>query len=324
MKKTSDHDGLLTHYEFQDIEARIGEVHGERWFSYRRDWHRCCDELTISPIPLYVVIEANSYCNLRCTMCYHSMENLKPAERMDIPMALLDKLTDECRRLSVPSINLVGAGEPTLNPSIREIMQKISRTGAIDKFLITNGTKLNRDLCNTILDAGFERIYISLDAATPETYRRIRGYDLAKIEQNIHTLLDCRKERGSILPILRVSFVRQPENEHELQQFIEKWRDVVEIVDIQEKIDYTNWDNLLDIPCPEIGSRCSAPFTTLTISCNGDIYPCCTLYSKHLVLGNYNEMSLEEAWNCEKINILRRKIKEGNLPLVCRNCIART
>lgn len=42
---------------------------------------------------------------------------------------------------------------------------------------------LNEELCNYLVDIQYERVYISLDAALPETYKMIRGADISVVEK---------------------------------------------------------------------------------------------------------------------------------------------
>ena len=63
---------------------------------------------------------------------------------------------------------------------------------------------------------------------------------------------------------------------------------------------------------------CTDLYTTMFILSNGDVLPCC-LMSGH-TLGNLNDQTIEEIWNGEGYRKLRRKIKEGEIPSICRTC----
>ncbi|WP_310604070.1 radical SAM/SPASM domain-containing protein [Anaerosporobacter sp.] len=316
MKKRSEHDGRLMHYEFNNVEKLLAEKHGESFLEYRKKWDFHRVNLVKAENPLYLVLDANTYCNLKCKMCE---KNYYSKRKNDISMETIDKLVDECREMKLPSLLVGASAECLLNPDIKEILEKISTIGLMDKFLITNGTYLDDSIVDLLIKLEFERVYISLDAVTPETYSKIRGGNLQRVEQNIENLLRRKQEEGKNLPVVRVSFVKQKENEMEVDDFIDKWKDKVDIIDFQEMIDFSNINDLQEKP--NIPYKCEAPFTTLHVDSYGNIYPCCTFYSKYFCLGNIQDMTLKEAWNCDKMNNLRNSILEGNMPLPCRNCV---
>lgn len=231
---------------------------------------------------------------------------------------MVDKLSEECKEIGLPS-TLVGAGsESLINPKIKEILKKIKEIGAVDNFLITNGTKLTQDFIRFLIELQFERLYVSIDAATPETYKKIRGADLSLVENNIDNFLKIRNELGTELPLIRVSFCLQESNKHELDMFIDKWKDKVDVIDVQKEIDFSNLNNLKQLDNVEY--KCQAPFTTLAVDCDGNIYPCHTFYNKYLCLGNIKNITLMQAWNSEMMLKLREQIITGNLSKVCKNC----
>lgn len=313
MESRIEKNGRMKHYEIRDIEETLTKIHGSKYAQYRKEWHSCNDTLTTAEKPLYISVEVNTYCNLKCKMC---PSNFYTKNKQDITRQTLDRLVSECKKIGLPSILLTG--EPLMSPYFKEILTKIKSIGAVDNFLITNGTLLDQEAINLLIDCQFERCYFSLDAAFPETYKRIRGADLNLVESNIKQLLETRKEHNSVLPLVRVSFVKQPDNINEMEQFLDKWKDKVDIIDFQELIDYSEIEELKEFP--EVEYRCSAPFTTLSVNCEGDIFPCCTAYTKYLKLGNINENSLMDVWQGEKLELLRNDILNGTLPLPCQNC----
>lgn len=309
----------LTHYEKESVDDILKEIHGDDFTDYRNKWYKANELKYFPEYPLYIIIETNNYCNMRCKMCPHSLDSIKVPHKIDIPSEIIDKIVEECKIMKVPSI-LVGAyTECLINPKIKEILKKIKSIGAVDNFIITNGLKLTDDIINTIIDLQYERLYISLDAATPETYKKIRGHDLCKIEKNINNLISARNNSNSKLPLIRTSFVVMKDNYKERELFLEKWQNVVDIVDFQKYVDYIPTEQR-SADIPNIPYPCPDPFRTLTIRANGDILPCCTSYGESFVLGNLSTTTLQEAFNSEKMKELRKNILSGNMPIPCRYC----
>lgn len=320
VKKKLDNRQLL-HYEFTDVEETLATIHGLEFKEYRNKWDAATELREIPETPLYIILETNSYCNMKCKMCTRNFFSTE--KKINISEEIVDRIVQQCKQYKVPSVFIGAAAECLINPDIKEILRKMKSINNLDCFLITNGYNLDEDMANFLIDIQFERVYVSLDAAREETYRKIRGCDLKRVEDNVNRLLQCREERGSVLPLVRVSFVMQEENQEEQEEFFDKWKDKVDIIDYQYLIDYKDLDKL-DEPdkLPETDFQCVNPFRMLVIDYEGNIFPCSSDYAYHMPVGNIMQMSITEAWNSEQMTTLRTSILNNSLCKVCRNCIA--
>lgn len=311
----------LLHYEFTDVEKTLATIHGEAFTEYRRQWDAATELKVIPEIPLYIILETNSYCNMKCRMCTRNF--FSNNSKIDISTKLVDRIVEQCREYKVPSVFIGAAAECLINPSIKEILRKIKSIQNLDCFLITNGYCLDEKMAEFLIDIQFERVYVSLDAAREETYRKIRGCDLARVENNINYLLKLREAKGSILPLVRVSYVMQEDNQDEQEEFFNKWKDKVDIIDYQCLIDYSELDVLKEPgQLSETDFQCVNPFRTLVIDYEGNIFPCSSDYAYHMPIGNIRDMTIEEAWHSEQMKKLRESILNQSLGKICRNCIA--
>ncbi|MDO4189454.1 MAG: radical SAM protein, partial [Lachnospiraceae bacterium] len=115
--------------------------------------------------------------------------------------------------IGVKSFFVGGGTECLINPNIKEMLKKVKEIGkGIDDVLITNGYALTPEITDILIDLQWEKCFISIDAATQETYKRIRGKELKVVEDNVNYLIKRRNERKSIFPIIRVSFCIQEDN----------------------------------------------------------------------------------------------------------------
>lgn len=318
MKQKKYLNGLMR-YEMTDIDETLSSLR-PGYSAYRKIFEEASG-MHAQPYPMYIVIEANNYCNMRCKMCIKSMDESANGQD-NIDMEVLDKLLRDAHDIGVPSFFLGGATECLINPKILTIMRHIREIGkGIDDVLITNGYELTDEVIDTLLELGWEKVFISLDAATPETYRKIRGRDLQHVEKNIERLLEKRGGSGK-LPIVRVSFCVQEENASEKELFFEKWKDKVDIIDFQDLSHYEDMSVLHDLPPTK--KRCKNPFTNPLMDCYGNIYPCCVEWGKKMPLGNIKDQSLKELWNGEMISKLRKQIMSGELCDICKTCLFRT
>ena len=91
-------------------------------------------------------------------------------------------------------------------------------------MLETNALLLDEPLSRRVLAAGLGSITFSLDAATAETYRRLKpSGDFEKAERNTDAFLRLARERRD-RPYVQIQFVKTPENSAEAPAFLRRWR----------------------------------------------------------------------------------------------------
>jgi MoaA/NifB/PqqE/SkfB family radical SAM enzyme len=128
-------------------------------------------------------IEPTNRCNLDCRTCMRNSWN-EPMGYMS--KAVFAQIIDGVKSFSpVPEVFFGGFGEPLSHPQIVEMVSEAKKTGAVVK-LITNGILLTPDMSRSLLEAGIDFIWISIDGATPESYADIRlGAALPQVLENI-------------------------------------------------------------------------------------------------------------------------------------------
>jgi MoaA/NifB/PqqE/SkfB family radical SAM enzyme len=72
-----------------------------------------------------------------------------------------------------------------------------------------------------LIDSPLHNINVSLDAATPDTYRKIRGADFNAVLNNIRNFVHIRDQLGSKAPLLYLNMTLMRANIEELPLFIE-------------------------------------------------------------------------------------------------------
>lgn len=313
--------GHIKRYVMVDVVERLKEIHGRCFTDYRRAWDETCKGETASEYPLFIEIGVNSDCNLRCKMCARQFDQNMNNKHINIPLSLIDKIVEQSKAFHLPAVLIGQDSECLLHPQIKEIIQKVAEIEPVDFFLITNGTLLTKDLSRTFIESGIDRLQISIDAATRETYKTIRGGDLDQLERNIFDFIDVRAAMGAERPFLRLSFCKQADNIHEMEAFFDKWSGIADIVDFQEYIDLSNVTNLAEKEYREY--HCPDPFQRLVIDYAGNIYGCCCIgYNRYFLIGNLEDISILEAWNSDKLNDLRESFRTQKLKQVCLNCRA--
>jgi GTP 3',8-cyclase len=156
-------------------------------------------------------ISVTDRCQLRCRYCMPP-EGIACGCHSDI--LSYEEITQLVRLLQknhgIHKIRLTG-GEPLIRPQIETLIAMLSDIGIPDIALTTNALKL-APLATKLKAAGLNRINISLDALSPETFGRITG------SQDVQSVLDgisAAKEAG-LQPIKLNTVVIKGENDHEL------------------------------------------------------------------------------------------------------------
>ncbi len=313
-----------------DIDKLLADKYGERYRFYRREYHDSLNYQSgfqVPDFPLYIGLELVNRCNLSCVMCY-TINHKNP--KYTLTPELTEKIMTECQEHAMPSIGIGMHSEAFVHKGALDVIKAAVDADIMDLWISTNGVLLTEEVADFLVEQQIPRLLVSLDAATPDTYTKIRGKnELETIEKNLDYLLRKKETAGSQLPILRVSFCVQDENKNEVDSFMKKWKDRADWVDLQEIYDVQYVDEV-----DEDGAKteeaaqlvpdrvhCAYPFHRLGVVSNGDVTPCCSFYGMNLVLGNVENESLEEIWKGEKINRIRNELITGNLNPVCKACL---
>ena len=163
--------------------------------------------------PIHAQIEVTTFCNLNCKPC------LRSKYLLDAPQHLSP---ENFQRIVAPmrplKISLSGSGEPLMNPDFFEIIRRAKAFGASVNST-SNGTLLTPERAAELVKSGLDLLKISIDAATPDTYRNIRGEDcFLRVVDGVRALIEAKKRLGSPTPYIRFNYVVSRDNYRELAE----------------------------------------------------------------------------------------------------------
>jgi|APSaa5957512535_1039671.scaffolds.fasta_scaffold14564_3 radical SAM protein with 4Fe4S-binding SPASM domain len=314
--------------ESKAIEV-LSKIKGPKFKKYRENWDKVNSFDLETDFPIFLQIEPNYKCNYKCTMCTQGDPKLIEKYGYDEKLSTNDfrKIIKEAEKYKCPSIAVYGDNEPFLIKNIPEWFAMARDAGFLDIMAITNGSVMTESLAERILDSGLTRLRFSIDAVTPEIYKKIRiGGKFSRTVKNIELFLNARSKRGSMLPRVGVNFVKMSINQHEVKPFIERWKKVVDFITIQDfmKPDIDSDYQYLDIDNRKKVDvfRCTQPWQRLYIRGNGDVTVCCAQFNNLLVIGNIRKDTLYDLWNSKKMRDFRLMHKEGRYyeNPVCLKC----
>lgn len=304
-----------------DVNELIADIKGDKYREYRRLFEASkAGEIQLE-FPVDMSIETMDFCNYACPYCPRVAEpGDGTAIRDDVFQSLIDEYAKKTGGMAAVGFD---RGEPLLDKKLEEKIAYIERKGIQDIILTTNGVYLTKSRGRKLIEAGITKLHISLDAATQETYSKTRGGTLAEVEENIRALLNSRDEMNSALPFVRVSFVVNELNEHEVELFHQKWGGVVDYVDFQNCFDNSYLNDISEFEVESID--CYYPSNSVSVNAKGEISPCCSFYNKYLNMGSAGENdAIERAFNSDLARDLRRSFKEQlDFHLICKNCMGK-
>lgn len=138
----------------------------------------------------YLRISVTDKCNLRCTYCMPK-EGLQfiPEEKL-LTKEEIVRVVSAMAELGVTKVRITG-GEPLVRHDIVNIIKGVKSIPGIKEVCITtNGILLGRYV-EELVEAGLDRVNISLDTLRPEAYRSItRGGDLDKVLEAIELSIE--------------------------------------------------------------------------------------------------------------------------------------
>lgn len=125
--------------------------------------------------PRRLSVELANICNLHCSYCFRSDENLYSSHAEFFPLELLRRVISEARAAAnVTRVNFTG-GEPTLHPQFGETLRTIGDAGLTVSF-VTNGWHFERVWPALETNrAAVSQVAFSLDGVTREDHDRWRG-----------------------------------------------------------------------------------------------------------------------------------------------------
>ena len=323
MSKEFEDRTNINRYLGKAADRKLTKLKGVEFAEYRKVFETARQEKVRTSLPIEVSLGLTSYCNLLCKMCYRNY--IPDQGKQYMPFEMVEEIVKQCQDMNIMSLWVGSFTEATLHPEIVKIIRKCGEVGAMDYWFTTNGTMLTEEVARAMVESGVTKLHVSLDAATPETYMKIRGGQLERVERNIESFLKIRDELKSELPLLRVTMVGQEDNKNEIDMFVDKWTDKADIVDVQKLTNYSilQEENLDRESYKHTFFDCYYPFYQLSVTFDGRIWPCpCPVFdSGHPVY--LKDISLKEYWNSQEMQEIVNAIKtKQNYYECCLRCLS--
>jgi len=289
-------------------------------------------------MPVSLSVEPTTSCNLRCPECPSGLRSFTRATgKMDT--TLFSHIVDELHPW-LSNLTLYFQGEPFLHPSFTGLVAYASQKNVFTNTS-TNGHYLTEQRCREVIESGLDRIIISIDGTTQETYEQYRkGGNLERVLEGTKTLVAMRQKLRSLTPFIQIQFLVVKPNEHQIPAMRE-WAAQCGVDEVRFKsaqiYEFENGSSLIpDDPTYsryrrgedgkwEIRSqwddRCWRMWSSSVITWDGQVVPCCFDKDAQHRLGRIGETSFKGIWTGEAYEAFRRTVFQSRASVeMCRNC----
>src|SRR5580692_7612548 len=166
--------------------------------------------------PVCLYLETTNRCNLLCTTCPRTYEELEPPA--DMSWELFTSIVDQ--RPGLVRAVIYGVGEPMLVKHLPRMVRYLKDRGVYVLFN-TNGTVLNERNGRALIGAGLDELRVSLDAANAKTYREVRGKNyFDRILKNVRAFRTIQEREGHTKPRVSAWLTGLRETVEQLPDFV--------------------------------------------------------------------------------------------------------
>lgn len=166
--------------------------------------------------PVTFELDIINRCNQKCPACFGFYKGLDSSV---MPLTRIKDVISQIASIGGRAVTFTGGGEPLLHPDILEAVKSAKKAG-LDVAVISNGLGFTPDAADVIL-SNCVWTRISLDAATPETFKKTHGAGEAAFKTvlgNIAMLVE-RKKRAKSACTVGVGFLTCEASRGDIYEF---------------------------------------------------------------------------------------------------------
>ena len=350
MYKSATRDVLA--YKLRHVGLRemlyLGYLHISEAILFRAN--QIFPSLIISPRSIQ--IETTTRCNLKCTHCEISYWT-EPAADLKLPD--FERILNHLPKLK--RVELTGIGEPFMNRDFFDIVALLKARN-VRISMTDNFTMMTEKVARRIIELGVDRIAISLDGATKETFEKVRvGSNFEMVTRNVRRLVELQRELGRRKPEILINFVVTADSFREAPAIVDVAHELgVRVVQLDCVKTFDKTENLAtNSEAAEFSAsldkaferalvhgiivkwmyfeqnvpieQCTRAWNRNFVTRDGYVHPCCLTTQtgdraaqNRRSLGNLVDSPFEEIWNSAAFTTLRKNMKDGVLPYACHQC----
>ena len=298
--------------------------------------HNLAENLPLST-PYVVQFFPVYACNFKCKYCHHSIPREKrefvtewPVMKYELYEKCIDNLAEFPEKIK--TLRFVGMGEPLLHKDILKMVKRAKDSQVADTVeIVTNGALLTKEMADGLIEAGLDRMVISLQGTSAEKYYSVSGIHLNFDEfvNNIEYFYTHKTNTQMYLKIIDIAL----EDEVDKERYFKLFGDICDTIGIENTVPIFPGVSFNDELYKARGMKtqfglpvrrvkvCPQSFYTMQINPDGKIVGCYAVYYPR-ILDDCNQHSLVDIWNGEGFMKFRRQMLDGreNVCDFCRDC----
>ena len=318
----------LTARRIWNFAVVLASFYGSKWTRRPIQWG----------LPVTVSIEPTTACNLRCPECPSGLRAFT-RETGNLKEDFFRRMVDELHR-ELFYLIFYFQGEPYINPKFLE-MVRYARERRIFTITSTNGHFLNDDNARKTVESGLDRLIISVDGTTQETYEQYRiGGSLDTVLEGARNVVRWKKKLHSRRPHIVFQFLVVRPNEHQIPDIYRLAKEIgVDEVKLKtaQVYDYEQGNPLIPTldhyaryrQTPDgnwavkhaLAKHCWKLWHSCVITWDGLVVPCCFDKDALHKLGDLKKAPFRTLWHSPAYVDFRRLILKGREEIdICKNC----
>lgn len=287
-------------------------------------------------VPFVVFVDPASACNYLCPFCPTGHRDLiDETGRFQgvMKFELFQKVIDDLGEFEKPIkvLRLYKDGEPFLNKNLAKMIGYAKRSGCVDYVdTTTNGSLFSPERLGPVLEAGLDKVNISVYGMDREGYKKFTGYDF-DFDRFVENVKWLYSNRGNCEIVIKIP--NELITESQQQEFFDTFGDYCDRIFIEnfapcwpefDVEEYTGVKITKGIHQQPIQPTNTCPYIFYSISVNADglVSACFLDWGRKLLIGDTKLQSLREIWNSPDMNALRLMQLEGKRMShpVCSQC----
>jgi len=286
--------------------------------------------------PFVIFVDPVDICNFNCKYCPTGDKKLMKRTRgrnfgiMDFQ--LYKKIIGDICEFEEPIkvLRLYKDGEPLLNPHFAEMIRYAKEKRCAERIdTTTNASLLTKAKSLEIIDAGLDRINISIEGINKEQYESFSGYKInfEKLVENIAFFFE-NKKKCEVLIKINGDILKEKEKE----KFYEIFGDISDSIYIEHIM--SPWPEF-ELKGLEVNQRvgiygrnikeimvCPYVFYSFSINSDGSSSLCFLDWSRKLLIGDAKKESVREIWSGKNIKDFQKMFlnMQRKRNLICKDC----
>ena len=286
--------------------------------------------------PFVVFVDPASACNFLCPFCptgHRDMIEETGRFQGVMKLPVFEKIIDDLSEFSDPIkvLRMYKDGEPFLNKNLAKMISYAKSSGRVQYIdTTTNGSLFTHKRLAEVLEAGLDKINISVDGMNNEQYKKFTGFDF-DFNKFVNDVKWLYSNKGNCEVVMKIP--GDLINEDQKKEFLDTFGDYCDRIfienfapcwpefDVEKHTGIKITEGIYQQPIKPTDT-CPYIFYSIAVNADGLVSSCFLDWGRKLLLGDVKVTSLSDIWTSDEMNALRLQHLQGERKKnpVCSQC----